>query len=218
MKYTPLGCLLLAWSFMACSTTRRHDDEQVITPIVAPGRPQSQTGGCTKGGVCLVFDTGPSWWIDPNKECQHWTAALSMARRMAGCADNYTCLDPSQKCQAAIRRCSPGCDVCKSLKPGQGPNSDFGAVRQPSHGTGYAATKGPGLFGGYDTRFDQSHVCSNAALLAKVMIHEAVHACRAAGGEKDLYAKDDPFQRGTAGCYANKIAPFEGDRQCGDPP
>lgn len=166
----------------------------------------------------MVFDTGPRWWTDPEKECPQWAAALPLARRMAGCSDDYVA-DLKHPCQVAIRKCSPGCDVCQNLKPGQGADTDFGKVRQPAkpEDVAYATTGGPGLLGGYDTRFDPPRVCDNATLLAKVMIHEAVHACRAAGGVKDLYDFRDVFKRGTPGCWAEQVAPFEGGKKCGDP-
>ena len=166
--------------------------------------------------IRLAFDTGPSWWTDPDKECPQWSAALPIARRMAGCASDYVG-DPTHPCQAIIRKCSPGCDVCRNLKPGEGPDSDFGSVIQPPYGETFATTRGPGLFGGHDTRFDRTHVCHDATLLAKVMVHEAAHACRGAGGSKTLYDEKYILKIGTPGCYADLIAPFEGNRQCGDP-
>lgn len=149
------------------------------------------------------------------KECAQWAAALPLARRMAGCSDEYVA-DLGHKCQVAIRKCSHGCDVCQNLKPGQGADTDFGAVRQAPRRKVYATTDGPWLLGGYDTRFDPARVCADATLLAKVMVHEAVHACRATGGDQDLYDKDDFFMRGIAGCYAHQITPFEGEAECGD--
>lgn len=167
--------------------------------------------------VRLAFDTGPSWWTNPDEECPVWSAALPIARRMAGCSEAYVG-DPAHKCQAIIRECSPGCDVCRNLKPGEGPDASFGSVIQPRDGPAYAGTVGPGLFGGHYTTFDRVHVCDDATLLAKVMVHEAAHACRGAGGSKILYDKKrDFFKLGAPGCYADEIAPFEGTRQCGDP-
>jgi hypothetical protein len=164
-----------------------------------------------------VFDTGPSWWTDPDKECPKWSEALPIARQMAGCSTDYVG-DPAHKCQALIRKCSPGCDVCRSLKPGQGPDAEFGSVLQPRGETAYATTSGPYLFGGYDTRFDQVHVCADAVLLAKVMLHESTHACRAAGGAVDIYDHGDVFDRGEEGCHAEEIAPVREGKECGDPP
>lgn len=154
---------------------------------------------------------------DPDKECPVWSAALPIARKMAGCSGEYIG-DPAQKCQAAVRRCSPGCDVCRNLKPGSGPDAVFGPAIQPRGRRCYASTWGPGLFGGYDTTFDHRFICSDPSRLAKVMIHEATHACRGAGGLRDLPDYGDRFRPGTPGCFADlDIAPFEGDRQCGDP-
>jgi len=168
--------------------------------------------------IRLAFDTGPGWWTDPNKECPQWDAALPIARRMAGCSADYVG-DLAHKCQAIIRKCSPGCDLCRNLKPGDGPDTDFGSVLQPFDGPAYARTIGPGLFGGHYTRFDRVHACGNAILLAKVMVHEAAHACRGAGGSKTLYDSDHILRLGSPGCYAEQIAPFkpESNRECGDP-
>src|SRR3954471_10718641 len=80
--------------------------------------------------ICPAFDTGPSWWTNPDKECPVWSKALPLARRMAGCSEGYVG-DPAQKCQVAIRKCSPDCDVCRNLKPGAGPDAIFGPTRQP---------------------------------------------------------------------------------------
>ena len=78
-------------------------------------------------------------------------------------------------------------------------------------------TWGPGLLGGYDTTFDRRYACDEPEFLAKVMIHESVHACRAAGGLIDISDAEDRFRPGTPGCFADlDIAPFKGDRQCGD--
>jgi hypothetical protein len=168
--------------------------------------------------IRLAFDTGPGWWTDPDKECPVWSQALLIARQMAGCSEDYVG-DPAQKCQAAIRKCSPGCDVCRNLKPGSGPDATFGPTRQPRGETCYANTWGPGFFAGYDTKFDQRFICTDARLLAKVMIHESVHACRAAGGTIDLRDEQEPFRLGRPGCYADtQIALFRGDKECGDPP
>ena len=187
------------------------------SPRVRPIPTRSDGDRATNLSIRLVFDTGPKWWTDPDEECPAWSQALPLARGIAGCSEDYVG-DPTQRCQAAIRKCSTGCDVCRNLKPGQGPDTDFGRVRQPPDGVSYAATDGPYLLGGYDTRFDRAHVCADAKWLADVMIHEATHACRAAGGDKDLYDEKDFFDRGTPGCYAGDVAPFEGGRRCGDSP
>lgn len=165
--------------------------------------------------VCPAFDTGPSWWTDPDKECPVWSQALPIARQMAGCSEDYVG-DPANKCQTVIRRCSPGCDVCRNLKPGAGPDAIFGLTRQPRIGTCYASTWGPGFFGGYDTTFDRRFACSSAFQLARVMVHEATHACLAAGGPRELYDSYDTFRRGTPGCLSDAVAPVDGDEQCGD--
>jgi hypothetical protein len=165
-----------------------------------------------------AFDTGPAWWTDPDKECPMWSQALAIARQMAGCSEDYVG-DPANKCQVAIRRCSPGCDVCRNIKPDSGPDTTFGPTRQPPGQTCYATTWGPGFFGGYDTRFDVRFICSDSKLLAKVMIHESSHACRAAGGTVDLRDERDPFRLGVPGCYADtQVALFKGDKECGDTP
>lgn len=146
-----------------------------------------------------------------------WSKALPIARQMAGCSDDYVG-DPANKCQAAIRRCSPGCDVCRNLKPGSGPDAIFGQTRQPLPEKCYASTWGPGFFGGYDTTFDRRFACNDARLLAKVMVHESTHACRAAGGTVYIYDHSDVFRLGPEGCHAEELAPVQGDKQCGDPP
>jgi len=194
---------------VGCATVPPERAEQPVAPCEP--KPAAHLD------IRLAFDTGPSWWTAPDKECPQWSAALLLARHMAGCSENYVG-DPAHKCQAVIRRCSPGCDVCRNLKPGEGPDTTFGSVMQPSDGEAYAATSGPGFFGGHDTTFDRAHACAHAPLLAKVMVHEGTHACRGAGGSKILYDKKrDLFRLGTPGCYADEIAPFEGKRQCGDP-
>jgi hypothetical protein len=165
--------------------------------------------------VQLAFDTGPRWWTDPDEECPAWSKALRIAQQMAGCSESWVG-DPAQKCQAAIRRCSPGCDVCRNLKPGQGPDTDFGSVLQPPGLEAFARTLGPGLCGGYDTRFDQKHACSDAQRLAKVMIHEATHACRIAGGSVDLFDHGFPFQDSLEGCHSEEVAPVTEGKECGD--
>lgn len=144
-----------------------------------------------------------------------WSKALPIARQMAGCSEDYVG-DPEQKCQAAIRKCSPGCDVCRNLKPDAGPDAVFRPTPQPHQGVCHARTWGPGFFGGYDTTFDSRMACSDANLLARVMVHEAAHACHAAGGATDLYDTYDTLRRGTPGCYSQDVTPVEGDRPCGD--
>ena len=181
-----------------------------------------------------VFGVGgrsPACWPEPSPGLRHWAELVDgSGRGMSGVERRApdrppnggmlrgSCRRPRTEVPGGIRKCSPGCDVCRNLKPGQGPDTDFGMVRQPRDGTAYAATDGPWLLGGYDTRFDRDRICADANMLAKVMVHEATHACRAAGGTKDLRDEQDPLKLGTPGCYADKdVAPFEGGRQCGDP-
>jgi hypothetical protein len=134
---------------------------------------------------------------------------------MAGCSEDYVG-DPAQKCQAAIGKCSPGFDVCRNLKPDSGPDAIFGLTRQPLPEKCYASTWGPGPFGGYDTTFDRRFACSDPVLLAKVMVHESIHACRAAGGIVDIHDHDNLFRLGTEGCHAQELAPVKEGKQCGD--
>ena len=199
--------LFMGTLFSACASAPR---ESVVN--------RGEAYQATNLSIRLAFDTGPSWWTDPDKECPVWRKGLSIARQMAGCSEEYVG-DPTQKCQVAVRRCSPGCDVCRNLRPGDGPDAIFGLVPQPRGERCYARTWGPGLLGGYDTTFDYRFICADAQMLAKVMIHEATHACRAAGGTTDLHDWEDIFRLGTPGCYADiNVAPFEGGKQCGDSP
>ena len=215
MKYVLFICAMsvagMVASGAACASVTSDQDEK---PVIYQ-EPQRPTGL----DIRLAFDTGPDWWTDPDKECPQWSAALLVAGRMAGCSANYVG-DPAHKCQAIIRKCSPGCDVCRNLKPGEGPDTDFGPVLQPRDGPAYARTIGPGLFGGHYTRFDRSQACGSATLLAKVMVHEAAHACRAAGGSEILYDSDHILKLGNPECYLDRIVPFkpESNRECGDPP
>jgi hypothetical protein len=133
----------------------------------------------------FVYDTGPSWWTDLRKECPVWADALLIAQYMAGCSPDWVA-DPARRCQAAIRQCSPGCDICQNLKPGEGPDAEFQSLTQPRQGTKYAGTGGPYLCGGFTTRFDRRFACRDATQLAKIMVHESTHACRGAGGSKTL--------------------------------
>ncbi|WP_158623879.1 RHS repeat-associated core domain-containing protein [Corallococcus llansteffanensis] len=158
-----------------------------------------------------LFDTGSS--TKPDEECQGWSEALKRARKIAGCDDDYKC-DTKNKCQKRIQACSAGCNICENLRPGSGPETKFGLLPQ-GHDPAYAATK-PNFFSGWSTKFDQKTVCGNVNLLAQIMIHEAVHACQGAGGSEGSFDKADTLQRGRAGCYTNEIAPFGGDKNCGD--
>lgn len=163
----------------------------------------------------FAFDTGSH----PEAECKYWNEGLELARQMAGCDEAFQRKDPEQKCQKRVRQCSPGCDICKNLKPGDGPDTEFGLLLQVPGGPTHATTK-PGFFYGYDSKFDVRKACATSAFqLARVMVHEAVHACPMAGGSKSSFDSRDGFSRcENSSCCTDVVAPVRDDNKdtCGD--
>jgi hypothetical protein len=164
--------------------------------------------------IQVGFDTGWSWLTDPDEECSQWSAALQEAKKLAGCNDEWR-YSYKTDCQEAIRSCSPGCDICKVLEPGEGPSASFHEIRQDCDGTVFATTSLPGLFGGQDTDFDPGLTCGDITRLAYAMIHETTHACKSAGGDHilvDSYWVFAGIERRPE-CFSNYIVP-PGKNRC----
>ena len=174
--------------------------------------PYQRSAGSNVVPIVQVFDTGEN----PDGKCKDWSAALELARKMAGCDAGFKA-DPDQKCQKAVRKCSPGCNICENLKPGGGADTDFGPV--PQWDEPCYATTNPGFWYGYDSKFDPSTACAgNVFQLARVMVHEAIHACRMAGGATASFDSDDYLRRcPEPQCCTDAIAPVKSTdpRICG---
>ena len=119
----------------------------------------------------------------------------------------------------AIRKCYPGRNVCANLAPGGGADTDFVPLRQTPGGVKFAATR-PGFFWGYYSKFDPNTACGeNVFQLARVMVHEAAHACKMAGGSNANFDSYDILGRCTdPDCCADAVAPVDlsNKKVCGD--
>jgi hypothetical protein len=197
--------------------------------LVVACRANSGAAGANRQALPERFESPPSsptltyttrFWVDPDEECKGWSAALQIAKKMAGCDDDYR-PDLSHKCQVAVRRCSPGCNICENLRPDSGALATFGERRQPPPpDVNYAGSRRGLITGDWDTEFDPRFACNgDLTLLAQVMVHEAVHACKGSAGGS-MYVNDRippmPSTPAIAGCVAEEIAPFGGAENCGD--
>lgn len=216
MRHLPPRPLLRALLLLglACAPTTARTGGQVVPkgfmedgPLVRSPAPKRTT--------LLAFDTDSH----PEAECKYWNEGLELARQMAGCDEAFRCRDPEQKCQKRVRQCSPGCDICKNLKPGGGADTEFGLVLQP-RGRVVDATTISGFFYGYDSKFDVRTACATSAFqLARVMVHEAIHACPMAGGAKPSFDSNDTLKRcEDTSCCTDAIAPvnYKSTKTCGD--
>lgn len=128
-------------------------------------------------------------------QCPNWNEAMRRAERLAGC-DAHHRGDPNNRCQAALKQCMGGCDICQFLGSGNRFESDafiaekdepqWGLVtRVPidrEHLNGYGGGKrGAVEVGLFSRRFKFNwHLCNDSSfvdVLASTIDHEATHAC-----------------------------------------
>lgn len=150
----------------------------------------------------------------------HTLPSALLALGLCGCIQTaFRCPDPEQKCQKRVRGCNPGCNICDNLKPGEGADTGFGLLIQlPGRPTDAASH--PGFFYGYESKFDVRKACATSAFqLARVMVHEAVHACPIAGGSKPSFDSYDFFHScASEACCTDAIAPvdYKNKKTCGE--
>lgn len=126
------------------------------------------------------------------QRCPNWREAMRRAEAIAGC-DAHHRGDPNNRCQAALKRCRGGCDICQFLGRGNRLEADAYVAdedewapitRVPPDATrpnGYDGlrAKVDGAWFGRQFKFNW-HLCNAPAfadVLAPTIAHEAMHEC-----------------------------------------
>jgi len=191
--YALLGAGVVFSVLIACASAPERTLTKPIDRISAPiGQHQRLLReGCTEAGICLVFAL--------RDECPNWDAALAIAKRKAGCAGLGNDDPQGVACRKAF-----ACDICQFLEnplwppayikvlPGKkfiylglshAEGSTDIADRPYTPGSIPAAwielrkarCYGPGV--GIWPFWED-----NVEFLAKALIHESLHLCKAVGG------------------------------------
>jgi RHS repeat-associated protein len=116
-------------------------------------------------------------------QCTNWSLALDAARRQAGCGGASTGgTKKSCRCQQKLKDCS-ACDICQLLDEAYLTPAfsveDLQCAGKSSWGCSYVTTAGKGEL---DVDRSACEDPSKAGQLAKTLIHEATHFCKALGG------------------------------------
>jgi hypothetical protein len=145
--------------------------------------------------------TDPTGLFNRKGECANWTAALSEARRRAGCAAGGGPSDSSCRCQKALP-----CDICPFLIEGNAPDAFFKDWDKRTEIAGHTNVGSPGsVYAAKPSHPEPDSIAiakrlcdgaENVHGLANLMIHEAGHWCARATGkpisEDDLEKTDSP--------------------------
>jgi hypothetical protein len=146
---------------------------------------------CTRWGLLLIglLLAGCGTARSGLADCPNWRAAVRGAQVIAGC-DARLHGAPESKCQAALRRCQGGCDICRFLG-GDGLDAyvadedEWAPIERvamskdsPNGYDGIRAKQDPGLFRRrYKFNWHLCHQVSFVDVLARTIAHEAMHEC-----------------------------------------
>jgi hypothetical protein len=123
--------------------------------------------------------------------CPYWADALRRAQEIAACDASHRG-DPKSRCQAAIRRCKGGCDICQFLKPGglgayvaDKDEENWGPIERvpmsdtnPNGYKGLRAWQDPGLLSReYKFNWYLCNMAGWSGVLGETIVHEAMHEC-----------------------------------------
>jgi hypothetical protein len=126
------------------------------------------------------------------QQCPNWKEAMRKAERIAGC-DAHHRGDPNNRCQAALKRCKGGCDICQFLGSGNRLEADSYVADQDEwapitrvpiesrHLNGYDGIRAKAEAGAASRLYKFNwQLCNDAGfvdVLAPTIAHEAMHAC-----------------------------------------
>lgn len=126
--------------------------------------------------------------------CPNWKEAMHRAEAIAGC-DAHHRGDPNNRCQAALKRCKGGCDICQflgdrnqlELNSYVADEDEWPAVRRVSMNrryiNGYEGTRAKSEPGVVSRQYKFNwHLCHEPAfvdVLASTIDHESMHGCAA---------------------------------------
>ena len=135
--------------------------------FVGPAYGQGLANQGVVGGVYSYAGANPIDLTDQTGQyskvgyCPNWESALVEARRMAGCSSDMVCTQTSSLCQAQIKLCSRGCDICRILSDGTPPtvfvNSDIGQESDDTRTPIAGVSHGEDHLGSRRYQFHQTH-------------------------------------------------------------